>query len=385
MITLKQLLSTASEDDALSLVKSTLASLGFSVRSWQAGSNQVSMLRAFARLYAANTDAIAAIAAGGYSSLAKGPWLTLLASDRFGNDRILAVSARHTVRLACSTVSGPYTLEAGEIVLSTSDGRNTFRNVAQVVIPSGGTIDAEFEAERPGAGGNVAINSIVVVATALAGVSCSNPASPTGGPSITRDGSDEETDAQLHTRNISKWGTLGLPVRKAYVYHCRTASPACKRVYVDTTNPNGPGTIAIYLAGDSGELSDQTVGVVRRYLTGATDGIQRVGLHASFTVTSALRRTVLLRGTVYVIAAYNTPDTQQSILDAVNDYLKDAPIGGVGASDTADGIVPAGALYGAMLGVAGVRNFAPDPILVDTAIKRGEVAVAEFQLSFVSV
>src|SRR5690606_5508813 len=130
---------------------------------------------------------------------------------------------------------------------TTSTGR-TFRNTTGGTLNAGGTLTLQWEATLAGSQHNVGNGQVTTLVTSRAGVSISNPDSGSG-TWFTTLGQDEESDADLRIRNSTKWATLSLEwVEAAYVYAARTLG--ARKVKIDATNPRGPGSVDVYLAGD---------------------------------------------------------------------------------------------------------------------------------------
>jgi hypothetical protein len=66
VLTLNQLVTPVTEDQALQTILDTLTDAGFQVTSWQSGAIQLTILRLFAKVWAQLSQTIADIAAGGF-------------------------------------------------------------------------------------------------------------------------------------------------------------------------------------------------------------------------------------------------------------------------------------------------------------------------------
>jgi phage-related baseplate assembly protein len=385
-LTFAQLTQVVTKDEALQTLIDQATALGFNTTSWQSGSTPRTMLEVFVYVYAAASVVVSGIASGGLNSTAEGDWLSLLASSHYKNTRRAAVTTQGTMVLACSALAGPYTITAGQLVVADTATGQTFRNqAAGGSLTSGGTLSLVFEAETAGAAGDIATGATLELKTPLAGVTVTNPVGGSVDSWISRNGADAETDAQLRERNETKWATLGVGPGMAYAHHALTASASVKRVSVDDSNPRGPGTIDLYIAGDSGALAGTIVTAVDDYLDGTTDGVDRVNSSADLLVQSATALSVPVTASVYVIKQYNTAATQTAVSTAISNYFKALPIGGTTLTAGGQGAVRIGGLYSAILAITGVQNVVFAAPTADVNVDIDEVAVPTITLSYYPV
>jgi phage-related baseplate assembly protein len=385
-LTFAQLTQVVTKDEALTQLLSTATSLGFNTTSWQSGSVPRTILEVFAYVYAEASTVISGIASGGLNPTAQGEWLKLLARSHYDNEPRAAVTTQGTMVLACTALGGPYTITAGQLVVADTATGRTFRNqAAGGSLSSGGTLSLTFEAEVAGAASDIETGATLELKTPLAGVSVTNPVVGITDSWITRNGADEETDAQLRERNRTKWATLGIGPGMAYAHNALSAHASVKRVAVIDSNPRGPGTVDVVIAGDAGVLSGTVVTAVTEYFDGTTDGVDRVNSSADLLVASATAFPISVTANVYVIKQYNTAATQAAVLAAVESFFKALPIGGTKLVEGGQGAVRLGALYGALLATTGVQNVVFSAPLSDTNIDPDEVAVPTISLSYYPV
>ncbi len=386
LMLLQQLLTTVSITEARENILDIATGLGFNARSWQSGSIQRTFLEIFARVYADLSIGISQIAKGGYLYLAEGPWLHLKADSDYDNQVNLAVATQGTIVLTSAPLAPPHTIAIDDLVVST-ESDITFRNKTGGTLNPGQTISLMFEAEVAGAGGNVAPNTITILKTALAGVTVTNPVLPSPATSwITRDGADQETDEELRTRCNTKWGTLGIGPGMAYVHNARQASASVKRVYVDATNPRGPGTLDVYLAGDSGPVSETIRQVVEDCLAGVTDGIDRVNTTADLEVAIPDAFAPAIAANVFILKQYDTPENRALITQARDAYVKRIPIGGDVLTDGGPGFILLSAFGSSMIrSVTGVQNVQFTSHLADIQVPALQVPVPTFSFNFFPV
>lgn len=378
---LQQLLGVVTIEQARQQLINHATALGFNATSWQDGSIPKTLLFIFAEVYAALGHGITEIAKGGYLDLAEDVWLHMKADSDYDNQVHRAVATQGLVTLTSTSFAPPYSITIDQLTAANADGI-TFRNKTAGTLSSGGTLELLFEAEAPGSKGNIAPNTLTILKTPLAGVSINNPVQPDTTPWITRDGADAESNAELRTRSRTKWATLGIGPGMAYVHNARQAHESVKRVFVDDTNPQGPGTIDLYLAGDSGEVSATVVQAVDAYLKGVTDGIDRVNTTAALEVFSATAKLVTIAAGVYIVKQYDTPETRLKITESIGSYFKSLPIGGTPLQEGGPGAVRLSGIVGAAVIITGVQNFAITSHQLDVPLLKNEVAVPNLQLTY---
>jgi len=341
MLSLSQLSTPVTEEEALATLLQDLSDLGFSATSWQEGSVQRTLCQAFARKYAAATQWVAALALGLFNETATGDFLTHLSASVYANTRTPATAAQHQIRHTLAPSEGPHTITVGQLVAT--DGTLTFRNIA------GGTLNAGtspltllYEAEVPGADGNVATGTITTLQTTLSGVTITNPDT-----APYQAGTDEESDEKLRVRNNTQWGLLAIDMPAAGYQNVVLDVPGVGRAKVDDSNPRGPGTVDIYIAAadgvaGAGDVTDaQTLIDTRHSVT------------ADVLVMLAPSVAYNLVGTVYYRAAYTSAPTL--IDEAVEAYVNTLPIQGVQLTQDLYGI-PIDAVMAVIRAVPGVTN-----------------------------
>lgn len=375
-LSLQALLTPTSEDDALTGILQILQSVGFPATSWQSGSIARTLVQMVARLYADFSTTRLQIAAAGFNELATGDWLDLLSTSFYDNTRNPAVATQGTIRLYSRGGAGPFTVTVGQYVISA--GGQTYRNITAGTVAVNDSAAFTWQAEVAGSAGNLADLTPCTLTNGPAGL---DTAGSLQSAWLTRSGADAETDAQLRERNRTKWATLspaGGP-KDAYVNWARSADPSIKRVQVDDQNPDGPGTVTVWVAGDDGgsALADAAVDAVKSAIgTAATVNVAAVdGLHplgAVVTVKKAVDVGFSPAFTIYTTTAY----VGGSVATAIDTWLKTLPVGGVITTDPNTGVVPFGQMYQIIMAVPGVLNASnfTSPT-TDFPIAKGRVAV----------
>lgn len=362
-LTLLQLLTTQTEEEALDEQLDVLTEDGFTGTSWQSGSKARHIVHLIARLKASFSNTRLLITKGRYNDTAESHWLTLKSRSDFNNERYPAVTTQIRVRFDDPESAGPFSQDASDLIVKDEDGA-TYRSIDALSLPEGGeNVLIRFEAETPGA---AARPSAVTFVTPLAGVEISLV-------EIIRPGSDPESDVRLRDRNRSKWSTLSQAAPgDAYRTWAMEASNAVTRVWVDDLNPRGPGSIDVIIAGVGGALPGGVATTVTNYINGGVDGVYRRPLGSNLLVKNAENATINVVGTVYSYASYALSDIQTAANAAANDYISTVAVGGT---------VLLAELYKRIMGVTGVRNVVITSPSADVTVPAGKVPVGNATLA----
>ena len=322
-VSLSSLLTAISKASALDTVLFGLRSLGFKVTSWQSGGIGLTIAHFLADLVAQYSSTVLQIAKGGFLDYATGNWLTILADNLFDEQRKVSTKTAGTMLLASSAGAPPYTIVPYQIWATTPAGHR-FVNTSGGTIASGAgeTLELTWEAESAGAEYNIPSGATLTWVTPLPGVTLTNP-SGTGGDWLSSPGTDEESDDSLKAKCRAKWATRSYQrPAGAYEYWAKSASDSVTRVFVDDQNPDGPGTLRVYLAGASGGISDtgviSAVDSVLQLRKGPTSQVLTLGTSESV---------VNITGTVYV-RGYTATEAETSVDSKIASLFASIPIRG---------------------------------------------------------
>jgi len=325
-VSLAALCTRITESENLASFLDVFRTAGFAVDSWRSGGGFHTLTRACARGLTGLSEVVQQIARGGFLDLASGDWLTLLAKSWFGLTRRPASYTYQTLLLTSAAGSPPYTIVPGQVWVSTSASPGSgyrFNNTTGGSLAAGGTLAVTIKAESPGAAYNVALHAASVMVTALPGVMCDNIA-------VVTEGLNEESDPELKNRCRNRWPTLSGPEHLpggAYEFLATTdpftgeARPGVTRAYCDIDNPDGAGTIRVYLAGPEGPVSGSVVTAVDAELQ------PRRGVSCALTTLSAVARVIVPTGTVWVYGV-TVGAAEAAGRTAIDAILAAAPIGG---------------------------------------------------------
>ena len=255
-VSLSQLFRPKTEAEALAWALEELADLGFNTTSWQSGSVQLTFVRLVAKVYSLLTESVASFTALAYNETAEDDALTAFSDSVFDNQRNLATRTEGELTLTAAAGQGPFNIVAQAYLYQHDTLDLKYRNLTSGSVVDGTPLVVTIQAESAGAAYNVANNSITTQLTPIAGMTVTNNAIAGSTTWVSSEGTDEETDPALRIRNTSRWATLSYAAPwEAYVFWAREASVNIARVAVDDTNPDGPGTLYVYIAGASGVSS----------------------------------------------------------------------------------------------------------------------------------
>jgi len=378
---LSSLIAEEDEDSVLTFFLTQLSGLGWPVTNWSATGAGRALVQVTARAIARVSPTISAIARGGYLDTAAGAWLDLLSSGFYGLTRLPAVFAVTKVRLT-RTSGGAATFAAGTLWISTADGRPYNQTGAGTLAGTvGSTLDLEFRASSSGIASNLTLGTPITFVTPPVGVSVELRETSSGsGTCMSTPGVNEESDAALRERCRTRWASLGAEKTKdAFVYLARNATDGVgdpvlgvTKVLVDDSNPRGPGTVDVYLAGDAGPSDPATVSAVDAWLQ------DRKGLCADLLTQAAGGSPVYIVATVTVKAAY-LPSAKSAIRAALQQYQADLQIAD-GDSGTYEDRTIKAELIRILKSPAGVVNVSMSSPATELELTLGEIASLQYTL-----
>lgn len=364
-VTLADLLTPSTEAQTEAQILEWLTSVGFTGTSWQEGSWQRHIVKAFARLLADGTATVPLTAALGLIRLATGDAKTLVAREVYDTERVAAVKTQGQMVLTSSAGAPLHTIAIGDLVLAdaATDPANTYRNTTGGALAPGGTLTLEWEAETGGAAANIASGTTLYLWTPLVGVTATNPAIGGTGTWITRAGVDVESDARLEARALGQLDALAYGATEgAYAVWALEPDPTITRVRVRDNNPFGPNTIDVIIATAAGVPSAGQVTTVSDYIV---DGINPDGsitgrrpLNDDVTVRGAVVLGQLITATVTVDAASSTVTDVAAVTAALTAFIATLPIGGVVIPPASAGVLVRAELIAAIMALDGVINVA---------------------------
>lgn len=373
MTTVNDLLTEKTADTLVAEGLAVLAAEELPTTAWQSGSVPRSLLKADATALAALYVRQRSLAAGNYLDTATGEWLDLYGDSRFDEDRVAAVATEGQVVVTVASGAGPYTIEAGGLLVTNGVYRYRSTNTTATNVTSAGAVTFTVRAEVAGAAYNSPSNGSIttIVSPASAGMSVTNPAIGATGTWRTVTGADAELDASYRARCRAKWGTLGRGANNDAYFYWATSTPAAPAVKRALILPNpGDGTVTVYIATASGVASGAEVTSVQAYLDAqgpVTD---------TAVVVAAAAVTITVTGTVYVRSTSDSTANRALATDALAAYQAELGIG-----DDVD----LARLHAAIYAAAGVTDVDLSSPSADTAIGATQVAVFGVLLTWTTV
>jgi uncharacterized phage protein gp47/JayE len=328
-LSLAELLSSVPLADWKDRLVKTATAVGLSTENWAEGGLTRTFVALFAELYKSAGDVIPNIAASHFLDLAEGPWLTLLARQVFGVERIEATYAAAPLGLTLTNTSQKlYLYDPKDLICKRPGIDRTFRNSSGGALTPGGTLKLDVIADEPGSGSQAPVGTITELVTTFLGVTCTN--------TVALVGLDEQGDPELRELCRDSRGSLGNGgTKRTYAFYAKTARRAnggpigVSRVKIPPAIGDGTGTV--YLASAGGVIPAEDVAVIQKIFDGdeETPGVT----HYGFTATAASATVVNIAApcTVWIPQSLGIGEetAQEKVNTALIAYVASIPIGGV--------------------------------------------------------
>ncbi len=365
-LTVEQIQSIVTKEDALELVLDQFEALGFPARSYQSGSVNRTEIEYIAELLASASGVTSDISKGGFNDTATDDGLTAFSSSHYENDRVGATRTIGDIKITVASGSGPYSPAIGEVIVEDPDLNLRYRSLTALVLTSAAEVTGSFQAEVAGGDSNSPSGGdIDTLISSFAGVTVTNDADW-----VTTNGSDAEEDPELKTRNSTKWTLLSENSPKGiFISWALAAASAVTRASVDDTNAAGTGTVEVFIADEVAGLGAPTTTTVLDY----------INLRKSLGTTVLVSEANSLDVTVTYVATYDSGvfdnDTlaETAVEDALNVFRKSFAVGGEGPVGSE--VLPLGSLYAAANAVAGIVNVTFTAPTVDAPMTVDQVAI----------
>ncbi len=283
MTTLATLLTARTSNAILAAIYAEMATAGVSVEGLQTTSILRALPDILARLQSEGESARVALTNSGYIQGAEAMtgalvgYLDLLGEDFFQLPRDPATFTVGPMMVAAQSSASGSTISTGDFVIAYGSGsvQVLFTNTEGFTPnPGGDAVEVEMTAQVSGVSGNIATGATLKLITAYPGLSVTNPAVSGTATWITSRGRDRESQKSYATRIRARWADLGPQTTSErfatlvrYAFTSLDLTNPITRLYVDDTNPLGPGSVALYLATDSGPASADEIEIVDDYVT----------------------------------------------------------------------------------------------------------------------
>lgn len=366
MLSIEQLQTPPTRSEVTDWLITTLGELGFSTTGWQQGRVQNTLLNAVASTVAGAGQLAAVLVNAGFNSTAVGTALTLYSESRYSNTRTPGTQAQGDMTFT-STATVPYAVVAGQLII-TDDLGTEFGNTEAATIPAGGSVDIDVQALLIGTDGNIGNNSTLSLKTPLAGVTVTNP----GPGDVDGDGfadpwhdivtgTDQESDAELQTRNSSKWGTLSVVKTSTAVENLALNQDGVEKALVNATNPRGPNTVDVYVSAATALTSTAEITAAQAAFALATFGTDDswpagdVGGYPSvYSLFHPSTSELVVEGVVYYDGQYTQADVEADLSDRLTALVSTVPIGGKNYSTSVTNTITLGDILQVIEGTRGV-------------------------------
>ena len=365
MLSLSQLRNPPTRSEVVSWSLETLRELGFQTTGWQEGRIQNTLLNAFGTVVSGVLQVVADHVEQSYNSTATGAGLTLLALNRFSNERSGALKAAGPF-LFNNIGTIAHSVEVGSLVVRDPNGIE-FTNIQAGTIPAGGSVLLNMEAVLAGSDGSIPNNSTLTLVTPKAGTTVTNPGpgdvNGDGFPDpwyTIRTGTDPETDIALRQRNASKWGLLSVEKTATAYVNLALAQQGVNKVRVIDDNPRGAGTVDVYVANGGNLLSTGDKELAQAAFAARTFGTDSAwppgnlgGFPSTVYIKDPLTLELDIEGSIYYDPQFTLLEVQANVTQALNDFVALMPMGGI---EYESGEVTVGDITEVLEGTPGVRS-----------------------------
>ena len=292
-----------------------------------------------------------------------------VALDKHAEERGLtrkdAVKAQGTLTFSRRTaLSYAAEIPKGTVCAASGEDAAEFETTEKAVLPAGKlTVTVAAEAAEGGKAGNAAKNTVNTLVTPPAGIeSVTNETAFTGG-------ADKEDDEALRARLLRCFYALPNGSNTETYRRAALEIPGVHSVQV-VPRANGVNTVAVYVYGDNGAVSESTLKTVRTVL----NELKEISVDVTVAAAQAVKKTV----TLYVKPKENCAlaEAKSACTEAITKYMNAL---GVGEAFVTAAVVNAAMQTGTIQNCtvpASVTDFAPSAGQIVTA---GAVNVLETQ------
>jgi hypothetical protein len=320
MAVFSEIVTQRTQDEILEEHYQDLAAQGVDLEGLQEESLLRGLPWSAAKILAAGEETRVNIARGGLPSQAKTlsttAWIELIGSDYYARDLDPATFSVGTMRAHATASASSNTIQAGQFVVRYGSGSTAilFENAEAFTPTLGSYVEVSFRAKVAGSSGNIGNNAILALVTSYPGFSVTNPPVGSTGTWLAARGRDKESAVKYADRLFARWADLSEGVsseRFARLVRLAFTSAGLTnpiaRIYVDDSNPLGPGSVRLFLATDAGPASADEVARVQDYI----DPRWSTG-QGAFVAAAALSQSIAVTGTIKGPTNATTALTQAS-------------------------------------------------------------------------
>ena len=248
-----------------------------------------------------------------FPQTAAGDYLDYHASLR-GLERMPAEKAKGTLRFSVDSAPvSDLTVEAGTVCM-TAGGERFITTEAAVLQEGALWTDAPAEAVTAGSAGNVAPETVIILAALPVGITrCTNPEAFTGG-------CDEEADAALRERLLETYRRLPNGANAAF-YEQTAMSHAGVAAAEVVGRARGIGTVDVYIAGPGGVPDEELLQEVQ------ADLAQKREIAVDVQVLAPETETVAVGAEIAVEAGRDAAAVKTAVEQAIRAYFSGKLLG----------------------------------------------------------
>ena len=332
--TLSELTKALTKDEVEQAIYSTIEASGTTTSAWQPGAVTRAMISGCAIVLAAMSSLVALIASGGFLSLARGQWLTLVAYHVFGVERRAATFAAGDLTLT-NNGAGVFAPAVGDVIVSNTTTGKLYRNTEAFSLGIGEALDVSFAAFEAGINSTAAIGEVTTFETELVDVSITNAAAWVG--------LDEQSDPDLRALCLATRDSVSPNgPKRAYEKFAKSAVRSDGTAIGVTrvrSLADGDGGVTTYVATASGAVS----GTEGDELTdlGAVAASIRENVEPLCVVNTTASASIVSINVTYELWAWSDIDVstapegatpsariKSQILLDLAEYMSEIPIGG---------------------------------------------------------
>lgn len=309
-LTLSQLFSVETITNLYQRGLDVADALGLPVTSWRAGDPTRSLYWYTAEILNTLETAVSDYIKSDFLDYASGDWLTFVAEQKYGVERIEATYAAGDLTLS-NAGTNQYDFDPGDLTFYNSTNQKTYHSTTGGTLAPSGTLVVSFEADEAGADSSAALDEIDELVTTFLDVSISTSEAAIG--------VDEQSDVSLREQCRDSLGALSPngPL-DAYTFVAKNSdlTGVTEITKADSIGNSVTGDVSVYLAGPTGAVSsgsrDAAEAAILQWAT---------PLCVTPTVASAANVPITITATVEIYSTVG--ETESAIQTAVQDALSD--------------------------------------------------------------
>lgn len=327
-LSVEDILKPLEAEDVIKLFLDLAKGIGLPVNAWQTGEPFRAILDVVGQGAVTIWNAgVLPLLGAIFLEYAEGDVLTFAAAQIYGTFRYSSTFASGIGTVTNSDLVSFYNFNPGDLRITNNITGKTYKNTTSGVLPSWSgsgpfpTLDLTFIADESGAASTATAGSFQLI---------SSQPGLTVASAVEWVGQDQESDTDLRERARAQASinSLNTPKSKCEFIAKSTQRPDGSFIPVNRVKvpqPPGDGTVDVYVASVSGDVSAPDVALIQTAIEDKAEG-----LCETITVISATPVTVPITATMYVYsdAGATNNAVQKAAGLALRDYFQKLPIGG---------------------------------------------------------